>query len=782
MTVPQVAAGTIIGGKYRLVRYVAAGGMGTVYEAQHTVLKRRVALKLLHPELATKRDSLARFEREAQAAGSVESENVAAALDFGIAENGSPYLVLEYLAGETLRALVERSGRLPLARATDIAVQACRGVGAAHKAGIVHRDLNPQNIFVCRRDDGTDLVKVLDFGIAKLESSRSAETHTGTILGTPAYLAPEQARGEKNVDQRADVYGLGAVLYEMLAGEKPHPGDSHNATLHHICTQPALPLDSERLGLPPALVDVVMAALCSDPSGRPGSTDELAHHLALWAKREVWPVPPEEVEGARTSSAVPADSTRSPAAKPRRRWWLALGLAAFLIGSAGAGIVFRAGKRPATSMRRTFPQGARLFVPPPNPGAVEQIAALAKSNAPREAAAITAMAAVPQAIWFSKGSPEEVQGVVSNVMVRAAQDRALRVLVANNRPYRDCTGFSAGGAKDTAAYEAWIDAFARGIGNERAMVILEADSIGMIPFISTLEGVPDPCRPTITDATGQAVPAPHANPEEAFAQLRYAAASLARLAPNALVYLDGTHPGWLAVSDTAYRLYRSGVLQTQGFTVNVSNFQTTAKSVRYGTWIAKCLAYATTIAADRGSPSAFRRCASQPSANQPADVRAGGAEWAAGEVWYDKNVPGTASDSLVHFVIDTSRNGRGPLEVARYAEPPYNQPEAVIRGLSPGAWCTPPGTGLGLRPTTETGVPLLDAYLWIKTVGESDGSCDINGGTRAWDYDRYNPWGIAGESQKHFDPLWGMIDPAAGTWFPAHALDLAERAQPPLLP
>jgi endoglucanase len=106
----------------------------------------------------------------------------------------------------------------------------------------------------------------------------------------------------------------------------------------------------------------------------------------------------------------------------------------------------------------------------------------------------------------------------------------------------------------------------------------------------------------------------------------------------------------------------------------------------------------------------------------------------------------------------------------------------VIRGLSPGAWCTPPGTGLGLRPTTETGVPLLDAYLWIKTVGESDGSCDINGGTRAWDYDRYNPWGIAGESQKHFDPLWGMIDPAAGTWFPAHALDLAEKAQPPLLP
>jgi endoglucanase len=780
VTVPQVAAGTIIGGKYRLVRYLAAGGMGTVYEAQHTVVKRRVALKLLHPELATKRDSLARFEREAQAAGSVESENVAAALDFGIAENGSPYLVLEYLAGESLRALLDRSGRLPLARATDIALQACRGVGAAHKAGIVHRDLNPQNIFVCRRDDGTDLVKVLDFGIAKLESSRSTETHTGTILGTPAYLAPEQARGEKNVDQRADVYGLGAVFYEMLAGEKPHPGDSHNATLHHICTQPALPLDGARLGLPPELVAVVMAALSSDPSGRPGSTEELVHELLPWAKREVWPAPPAELDGARASSAVQLERTGGPRAR-RPRWWLVLALAALVVGSAGAGIAFRAGKRPAVSMRRTFPHGARLFVPPPNPGAVDQIAALAKANAAREAAAITAMAAVPQAIWFSKGSPEEVQGAVSNVMVRAAQDGALRVLVANNRPYRDCTGFSAGGARDTAAYEAWIDAFARGIGNERAIVILEADSMGMIPYISTLEGVPDPCRPTITDASGKPVPAPQANPDEAFAQIRYAAASLARLAPNALVYLDGTHPGWLAVSDTAYRLYRSGVLQTQGFTVNVSNFQTTDKSIRYGAWVSKCLAYATTIAGDRGSPAAFRRCANQPSAYQPADVRAGEPEWAAVEAWYDKNVPDSGVDGLVHFVIDTSRNGRGPLDVARYAEPPYSQPESVIRGLASGAWCTPPGTGLGLRPTTETGVPLLDAYLWIKTVGESDGSCDINGGMRAWDYDRYNPWGIAGESQKHFDPLWGMIDPAAGTWFPAHALDLAEKAQPPLL-
>jgi endoglucanase len=157
--------------------------------------------------------------------------------------------------------------------------------------------------------------------------------------------------------------------------------------------------------------------------------------------------------------------------------------------------------------------------------------------------------------------------------------------------------------------------------------------------------------------------------------------------------------------------------------------------------------------------------------------------WASTEEWYAKNAAENSSPAdLAHFVIDTGRNGRGPLAAARYAEAPFAQPQAVIRGLGAGAWCNPPGTGLGLRPTTDTGVVLLDAYLWIKTVGESDGSCDIAGGARAWDYDKYNPWGIAGDSQKHFDPLWGMVDPAAGTWFPGYALELAQNAEPPLLP
>jgi endoglucanase len=774
--------GEIVGGKYRLLRYMAAGGMGAVYEAQHTVVGRRFAVKLLHPDLAAQRESLARFQREAQAAGALESEHVAAVVDFGVAEDGSPFMVMEYLAGASLRDVLEHDQRLPASRATDIVVQASRGVGAAHRAGIVHRDLNPQNLFVCRREDGTDLVKVLDFGIAKLESIESAETRTGTIMGTPAYLAPEQARGEKSLDHRVDIYGLGAVLYELLSGKKPHPGDSHNAILHHICTQPALPLDGSGLELPPSLVEIVHRALASDPRERQASAEAFAQELAPWAKREIWPAPSGEGENAEAPHAVSTVERAAARGRKRPRRLLRRLLAPFVVSGVllGLAIAYYATRSPQRApLARPLASDTRFFVPPPNPGAVEQIAALAKANNAREAAAITAMQAVPQAIWFSKGTPEEVQGAVSNTMVRATQDRSLRVLVASNRPYRDCAGFSAGGAKNTAAYEAWIDAFARGIGNEHALVILEPDSTGMIPYSTNLDGAPEPCRPTVTDGNGRTVPAPDATADEAYAQIRYAAASLARRAPNALVYLDGTHADWLPVREVAYRLHRSGVLGTQGFAVNVSNFQRASHSIRYGTWISQCLHYATRIAQDAGTPAAFLRCAGQPMGGAAVDEDA----WARTETWYAKNAA-AASDTaaLAHFVIDTGRNGRGPLDAARYAAAPFSQPAPVIHGLAAGSWCNPPGTGLGMRPTANTGMALLDAYLWIKTVGESDGSCDIAGGARAWDYEKYNPWGIAGDSQKHFDPLWGMVDPAAGTWFPGHALDLALRAEPPLLP
>lgn len=768
--------GEIVGGKYRLIRYLAAGGMGAVWEVQHTVVKRRFAMKLLHPELAAQRDSLARFQREAEAAGALQSENVTAAMDFGIAEDGSPYILMEYLDGESLRALLDRAGTLPVERATDLVVQACRGVAAAHRAGIVHRDLNPQNLFVCRRDDGTDLLKVLDFGIAKLESVETAETRTGTLMGTPAYLSPEQARGERAVDHRGDIYGLGAVLYELLSGKRPHPGDSHNAILHHICTQPALPLDAKHL--PPALVDSVNRALNSDPQARQESAEAFAQDLQPWATRRVWPAPPTRASVSTDVAPAASHRARSTQRIRSRRWMWAL-----LLVPAAAALVFatRPHKPARTRLLQPLPAQTRFFVTPANPGAIQQIAALAKSNATREAAAITAMEAVPQAVWFSTGAPEMVHGDVSRVVVRASNDRTVPVLVANNRPYRDCAGLSAGGAKDTPAYEAWIDAFASGIGNERAVVILEPDNTGIIPHNISLDGSKDWCRPTVTDERGTPVPAPDANPDTVYAQLNHAVTTLTKRAPNALVYMDGTHANWLSVGEVSYRLYRAGVLNTQGFAVNVASLQSTEHSIQYGTWISKCLFFATRLSKAAGTPDAFRLCANQPMHEDAGDE----GKWAATERWYAANVDRAAAPSpsaLLHFVVDTGRNGQAAPRMVRYAAAPFNQPDAVVKGLSTGVWCNPPGMGLGLRPTADTGHPLVDAYLWIKLVGESDGTCDIAGGTRAWDYDQYNPWGITGDAQKRFDPLWGMVNPAAGTWFPEQALDLAMHANPPLSP
>jgi endoglucanase len=158
------------------------------------------------------------------------------------------------------------------------------------------------------------------------------------------------------------------------------------------------------------------------------------------------------------------------------------------------------------------------------------------------------------------------------------------------------------------------------------------------------------------------------------------------------------------------------------------------------------------------------------------------ATWVYTDDWFQQNM-GTAVPTT-HFLIDTSRNGQGPLNASIYADAPYNQPASVVQTLTNGNWCNPPARGLGIHPTANTGVPLLDAYLWVKTPGESDGTCDAAGGARAWDYADYTQpgWPTDTAGQAVFDPLWGLDDPIAGAWFPQQALDLAQRANPKLLP
>jgi tRNA A-37 threonylcarbamoyl transferase component Bud32 len=358
-------AGELVGAKYRIVRLMAQGGMGVVYEAQHTVVRRRFAVKFLRRDLAERRDILTRFHREAEAAGALESEHVAAAIDFGIAGDGAPYIVMEYLVGESLNALVGRAGPLPIGRAADLVSQAARGVEVAHAAGIIHRDLKPENLFVCRRHDGTDLLKVLDFGVAKLQAidEMNAATRTGAVLGTVAYMSPEQARGDKVVDRRSDVFALGAILYEICTGRRPHPGDSPNAILHHIASLPAVPIESVAPELPAAFVEIVARTLASDPASRPPSAEALVEALAPFATREVWPAPKLDDSGATRIDGAPplpqvaaAAEALRPASRRAPRLLLpalavAAGVAVAVVAVVGAGRRNLSGPSPGTASR-----------------------------------------------------------------------------------------------------------------------------------------------------------------------------------------------------------------------------------------------------------------------------------------------------------------------------------------------------------------------------------------------------------------------------------------------
>ena len=459
-------------------------------------------------------------------------------------------------------------------------------------------------------------------------------------------------------------------------------------------------------------------------------------------------------------------------------------------GSAGNEGPTKAAVSALTASPRALDAKAQFFVPPPQPGAVQQVANLLKSKDLAGAARVAAMALTPQAVWFQSGSPTDVQKSVKQTMDQAALERRVPVLVSYNIPFRDCAQYSAGGALDTPSYEAWIDGFAAGIGKGQAVVILEPDSIGIIPFHTNLDGSMDWCQPK--DANGN--PQAGASTSERFAQLNYAINSIISKAPKASVYLDGTHSAWLNVAEVSNRLILAGVQNAQGFFLNASNYQFTTNSVQYGTWISECIALGGSNCADQywnGGPA-------------PAEIATLLGAWTGVALspfgqWSDTATDTTLNTSGInlryanslgttlpttHFVIDTSRNANGPMNAASYGQAPYNQSSTTTNTLTSDNWCNPPGAGLGLRPTANTGVTLVDAYLWVKTPGESDGSCDSAGGARAWDYTIYNPpaWNLTSTAAESlFDPLWGMDDPAAGVWFPQQALQLAKDAVPPLL-
>ena len=409
---PAMAApsreGELLDGKYLIGPVLGSGGMGAVYEAHHTVVGRPFAIKFLHTDLSRRPDMVERFRREAMICGTLVSEHLAAVFDFGVAEDGAPFLVMERLVGEDLGRRL-RSGPWSAEAAASLAIQACRGLDKAHQHGLIHRDLKPQNLFLCRRADGSEVVKLLDFGIAKLHASQPGsdsvpETMRGVVLGTPHYMAPEQARGARDIDHRADIYALGVILYEVLTGRRPHPGNDFHEILYHILTYPPQPLASLRPDLSGALCDLIHRTMAYDPADRPQSASELAALMAChvsgsqrdlpaatqWAAagspvgRVLSPSAPTPTRVRSTATQLPSANVSSPG-RLRRRFMAVAVLAA--VG--GAGWIWRSGGRPSplqSAPTSPLPSPSPSPSPPAfpvTPAAVPTIAAPAESAAAR---------------------------------------------------------------------------------------------------------------------------------------------------------------------------------------------------------------------------------------------------------------------------------------------------------------------------------------------------------------------------------------------------------------
>ncbi|HKQ67920.1 MAG TPA: serine/threonine-protein kinase [Polyangiaceae bacterium] len=287
MASSTITEGEILAGKYRVEKVLGQGGMGVVVSAFHLELEQRVAVKVLHPELAERGDAAERFRREARAAAKINSEYVARVIDVGVLPEGGAYMVMEYLEGNDFADEVERRGMLPVSEAVEYLVQTCEAVAEAHAVGIVHRDLKPANLFLTQRSDGTRVTKVLDFGISKSvvpgSSSDPSLTGTSTVMGSPLYMSPEQMRSARDVDTRADIWALGVILYEALAGRPPHIGDSVPQICASLLHDPPPPLAEFRNDVPPDLERVLVKCLAKDRADRYATVGELANALASYA-------------------------------------------------------------------------------------------------------------------------------------------------------------------------------------------------------------------------------------------------------------------------------------------------------------------------------------------------------------------------------------------------------------------------------------------------------------------------------------------------------------------
>jgi serine/threonine-protein kinase len=372
--------GRILSGRYRIIRKLGQGGMGAVYRGEHIGLGKPVAIKVLLERYTAQREALARFHKEARAASMIAHENVVDVVDVG-EDAGQAYIVMELLGGRDLAQVLREEGPLGAERATALLRPICRALAAAHQKGIIHRDMKPENVFVVQREGSGEVVKLMDFGISKVRQAREQSlrlTETGAVLGTPMYMSPEQARGELSIDHRVDIYALGVMTYEMLAGAPPFQHPTYLGLLSAHINQKPPSLAERRAGLLPELVRLVMQMLEKDPAARPASMAELDAALG------------------RCQVAMAQAAARSPRGSWRRfGMWAAAGLLV-AAGAAALGLSARRGSAPSATSARPGPS-------PPAPPAEVARAASGTAAGPAQGSATqpSAPSATQPAGWVA---------------------------------------------------------------------------------------------------------------------------------------------------------------------------------------------------------------------------------------------------------------------------------------------------------------------------------------------------------------------------------------------
>ena len=366
--------GATVAGKYVVERVLGEGGMGVVVKATQTQLGRTVAIKFLKPEAIEKPAVVERFDREARALGRLASDHVTHVIDVDKLDDGSPFIVMEYLDGEDLATVVEREGPLPVPVAVGYVLEACEAIAAAHAMRIVHRDLKPSNLFLARRVGQKPIVKVLDFGISKVMDEDVSLTKTSSGLGSALYMAPEQMRNAKGCDERADLWALGIILYELLTGVPPYDGESVHEVVANVLEQNRVKLSDRLPSVPPEIDALVEACLVLDPKKRIDTVAQVAERIAPFgppgsaeavervrALLGVGPTEPLVVPGPATQRSSPRDVDAIATAKTEEHLGvplsaarplsgngrLVLGAALVVIGIAGAALAVGL-RRPAS--------------------------------------------------------------------------------------------------------------------------------------------------------------------------------------------------------------------------------------------------------------------------------------------------------------------------------------------------------------------------------------------------------------------------------------------------